>query len=140
RVLRRGQGQVHRDPRRVQRDRRLPDRGRQGIEGRLAGGRIRGLRPFAAGADDTSGLQVPASPIAMHNVASDAPAGIARTAAHPPRRRRRWASWLTMAAIAILATVFFLYLLVPIVALLVHAPPQKIWAEMKEPDVQDALR
>src|SRR5262245_58169229 len=55
-------------------------------------------------------------------------------------RRRRWAGWVTTGAIAVLATVFFLYLLVPIAALLFHAPPQRIWAEMKEPDVQAALR
>jgi len=60
--------------------------------------------------------------------------------AHPPKRGRPWASWLTMGVVAVLAGIFFLYLLVPIAALLFHAPPDKIWAEMKEPDVRQALQ
>jgi molybdate transport system permease protein len=62
------------------------------------------------------------------------------TVALPPRRRGRWARWLTTAVVGVMAGVFFLYLLVPIVALLVHAPPSEIWKQMQEPDVQAALR
>jgi len=54
-------------------------------------------------------------------------------------RRRSWATRITFVLLGVLATAFFLYLLVPLVALLVHAPPQKIWDEMGEPDVQQAL-
>src|SRR4029079_13604217 len=54
-------------------------------------------------------------------------------------RRRSWATRVTFVLLGVLATAFFLYLLVPLVALLAHAPPQKIWDEMGEPDVQQAL-
>src|SRR5262245_55548491 len=56
-----------------------------------------------------------------------------------PRHKTPWAKWLTLAGLAVLSTAFFLYLLVPIVAMLVHAPPQDIWHEMTQPDVRAAL-
>ena len=40
----------------------------------------------------------------------------------------------------VFASAFFLYLLVPIVALLLHAPPSEIWEQMHQPDVLAALR
>ena len=57
-----------------------------------------------------------------------------------PRRRRTWKGWVTVGSLALLSTVFFLYLLVPIVALVFHAPPSEIWEQMKQPDVIQALK
>ena len=41
-----------------------------------------------------------------------------------------WTTWLTMAILVILAGTFFLYLLVPLAALLLRAPPSEIWNQM----------
>lgn len=49
-------------------------------------------------------------------------------------------TWITMALLFILAGIFFLYLLVPLAALLLHAPPSEIWNQMKQPDVLEALK
>jgi ABC-type sulfate transport system permease component len=49
-------------------------------------------------------------------------------------------TWLTMAILVILAGTFFLYLLVPLAALLLHAPPSEIWDQMRQPDVLAALK
>jgi molybdate transport system permease protein len=51
-----------------------------------------------------------------------------------------WKPWLTVGALVLLSGMFFLYLLVPIVALLFHAPPSTIWQQMQEPDVIAALK
>ncbi len=51
-----------------------------------------------------------------------------------------WKAWLTVGTLVVLSSVFFLYLLVPIAALLFHAPPSEIWAQMKQPDVIEALK
>ena len=45
-----------------------------------------------------------------------------------------------MAILIILAGTFFLYLLVPLAALLFHAPPSQIWEQMQQPDVLEALK
>jgi molybdate transport system permease protein len=64
--------------------------------------------------------------------------------ATPVRRRQKaggtWKGWLTVGALVLLSTVFFLYLLVPIIALIFHAPPSQIWEQMKQPDVLEALK
>jgi molybdate transport system permease protein len=57
-----------------------------------------------------------------------------------PTRGGAWKGWLTVGVLIVLSTVFFLYLIVPIAALLLHAPPSEIWHQMKQPDVLDALR
>ena len=49
-------------------------------------------------------------------------------------------TWITMAVLVILAGAFFLYLLVPLAALLFHAPPSQIWEQMQQPDVLEALK
>ena len=49
-------------------------------------------------------------------------------------------TWITMAVLFILSGIFFLYLLVPLIALLFHAPPSEIWEQMKQPDVLEALK
>jgi molybdate transport system permease protein len=59
------------------------------------------------------------------------------------RKRKRggaWKGWLVIGLLVVLAAAFFLYLLVPIVALLFHAPPSVIWEQMHQPDVLAALR
>jgi molybdate transport system permease protein len=57
-----------------------------------------------------------------------------------PKARGQWKAWLAIAVLVVLASAFFLYILVPIVALLVHAPPSEIWDQMHQPDVLAALR
>jgi molybdate transport system permease protein len=63
---------------------------------------------------------------------------------HPevPRSKRggKWRAGLAVAVLIVFASAFFLYLLVPIVALLFHAPPSVIWEQMHQPDVLAALR
>jgi len=60
--------------------------------------------------------------------------------------RKKWsrgtslATWITIAILMILAGAFFLYLLVPLAALLLHAPPSEIWHQMQQPDVIAALK
>ncbi len=60
------------------------------------------------------------------------------------RRRQKagstWKGWLTVGLMVLLSTVFFLYLLVPLLALIFHAPPSEIWAQMQQPDVIAALK
>jgi molybdate transport system permease protein len=61
----------------------------------------------------------------------------------PARRRSKggtWKGWLTIGLMVLLSTVFFLYLLVPLVALVFHAPPSTIWEQMQQPDVIKALQ
>ena len=60
-------------------------------------------------------------------------------------RRKRFGgssmtTWITMAILLILSGIFFLYLLLPLIALLFHAPPSEIWEQMKQPDVLEALK
>lgn len=49
-------------------------------------------------------------------------------------------TWITMALLFILAGTFFLYLFVPLAALLFHAPPSEIWNQIQQPDVLAALK
>src|SRR5262245_30794269 len=79
-----------------------------------------------------------AHPTVEGNGALDLTVGDGNTG-RAPRHRSRWARWLTLGALTVLSTVFFLYLLVPLLALLFHAPPQDIWHQMTQPDVRDAL-
>jgi molybdate transport system permease protein len=75
----------------------------------------------------------------MSQVADISPGGVA-----VPRHRRAkggaWKGWLTVGTLIVLAGVFFLYLLVPVIAILFHAPPSAIWHEMTSHDVLEALR
>jgi molybdate transport system permease protein len=57
-----------------------------------------------------------------------------------PTRGGTWKGWVTVGVLIVCSTVFFLYLIVPIAALLLHAPPSEIWHQMKQPDVRAALR
>jgi molybdate transport system permease protein len=59
---------------------------------------------------------------------------------HPSKRGARWKGWVALGVLIVLASAFFLYLLVPIAALLLHAPPSTIWEQMHQPDVLAALR
>jgi molybdate transport system permease protein len=56
------------------------------------------------------------------------------------KRGGAWKGWLVTGLLVVLAAAFFLYLLVPIAALLFHAPPSVIWEQMHAPDVLAALR
>jgi molybdate transport system permease protein len=56
------------------------------------------------------------------------------------KRGGKWRAGLAVAVLIVFASAFFLYLLVPIVALLFHAPPSVIWEQMHQPDVLAALR
>jgi molybdate transport system permease protein len=47
---------------------------------------------------------------------------------------------VAVGVLVVFASAFFLYLLVPIAALLLHAPPSTIWEQMHQPDVIAALR
>jgi molybdate transport system permease protein len=79
---------------------------------------------------------------ALNPAANDLPrpSRAARPVGKRPHRGGAWKAWLTVGTLIALATVFFLYLLVPIAALLFHAPPSEIWAQMKQPDVIQALK
>lgn len=54
--------------------------------------------------------------------------------------RRRWPHWSTTLLVAILASLFFLFLAIPLASLLVHEPPAVIWTEIQQPDVLLALQ
>jgi molybdate transport system permease protein len=56
------------------------------------------------------------------------------------KRGGKWRAGLALALLIVFASAFFLYLLVPIVALLFHAPPSVIWEQMHQRDVLAALR
>jgi molybdate transport system permease protein len=49
-------------------------------------------------------------------------------------------SWLVRVAVAILASLFFLFLGVPLVALLFREPPGVIWSEFQQPGIFQALQ
>jgi molybdate transport system permease protein len=74
--------------------------------------------------------------------AAEVPSSARGTAAvnRRPTRGGAWKGWLTVGVLIAFSTVFFLYLIVPIAALLLHAPPQEIWHQMKQPDVLKALQ
>ena len=57
------------------------------------------------------------------------------TATPEDQPRSKVEGGVTIGLMALLSTVFFLYLLVPILALIFHAPPSTIWEQMKQPDV-----
>lgn len=58
-----------------------------------------------------------------------------------PAPTRRFASfnWLTRIAFAVLASLFFLFLGVPLLALFFREPPAAIWNQLQQPDILQAL-
>ena len=57
----------------------------------------------------------------------------------PTRAKRVWRSWPGRVAVGLLAALFFLFLGVPLVALLFREAPAAIWAELQQPDILQAL-
>ncbi|MDQ6643077.1 MAG: ABC transporter permease [Chloroflexota bacterium] len=53
---------------------------------------------------------------------------------------RYWSRWPARVLIGVLAGGFFLFLGVPLVALLFHEPPALLWAVMQQPEVLQALQ
>jgi molybdate transport system permease protein len=51
-----------------------------------------------------------------------------------------WQHWLIRGIIVILASLFFLFLGVPLVSLLLRASPAAVWSELLQPDVLQALQ
>jgi molybdate transport system permease protein len=50
-----------------------------------------------------------------------------------------WSRWLARIVVGILAGSFFLFIGVPLVALLLREPPALLWATMQQPEVRQAL-
>src|SRR5258708_23147002 len=53
---------------------------------------------------------------------------------------KRWASWPARILVGILAGSFFLFLGIPLVALIVREPPALLWELIKQPEVLQALQ
>src|SRR5437764_11217242 len=51
-----------------------------------------------------------------------------------------WSRWPARVVVGLLAGSFFLFLGVPLVALLIHEPPALLWAAMQQPEVLQALQ
>lgn len=51
-----------------------------------------------------------------------------------------YAGWLASIGVAVLASLFFLFLGIPLVALLFREPPGVIWSEFQQPDILQSLR
>ena len=51
-----------------------------------------------------------------------------------------WSLWLTRGVFALLASLFILYIGIPLVSLLVHEPPAQLWSALLQPDTFLALR
>src|SRR5216684_3843917 len=53
---------------------------------------------------------------------------------------KKWSRWPARLLVGILAGSFFLYLGIPLAALLLHEPPALLWASMQQPEVIEALQ
>src|SRR5579883_296434 len=53
---------------------------------------------------------------------------------------RKQARWLTRAIVGVLATAFFLFLGIPLAALLLREPPALLWQDLQQPGVLQALQ
>jgi len=53
---------------------------------------------------------------------------------------KAWSRWPARLLVGILAGSFFLYLGIPLAALLLHEPPALLWASMQQPEVIEALQ
>jgi len=63
----------------------------------------------------------------------------------PPLQKRillskAWSRWPARLLVGILAGSFFLFLGIPLAALLLHEPPALLWASMQQPEVIEALQ
>lgn len=68
----------------------------------------------------------------MHTVAPPAPT-------KQLSRRARWSRWPARLLVGILAGSFFLYLGIPLAALLLREPPALLWSSIEQPEVLQAL-
>jgi molybdate transport system permease protein len=53
---------------------------------------------------------------------------------------KRWSSWLARILVGILAGSFFLFLGIPLAALIIREPPALLWDSIKQPEVLQALQ
>src|SRR2546425_2924040 len=53
---------------------------------------------------------------------------------------KAWSRWPARLLVGILAGSFFLFLGIPLAALLLHEPPALLWASMQQPEVLEALQ
>src|SRR5438128_2893563 len=53
---------------------------------------------------------------------------------------KQWSRWPTRVLVGMLAGGFFLFLGIPLAALLIHEPPASLWASMQRPEVLQALQ
>src|SRR5579883_1304449 len=51
-----------------------------------------------------------------------------------------WTGWLVRILTGLLAASFFLFLALPLAALLLHEPPANLWSAFLQPDVLQALQ
>src|SRR5579883_1802665 len=58
----------------------------------------------------------------------------------PPRRVRLGPNWLSRLLIALLASIFFLFLGIPLLSLVLHESPAAIWGVLQQPDTLQALQ
>jgi molybdate transport system permease protein len=58
----------------------------------------------------------------------------------PNRVSQRATRWLTRGVVALLATVFFLFIGIPLAALLIREPPLLLWQDLQQPEVLQALQ
>lgn len=58
----------------------------------------------------------------------------------PGQPSQRYTRWLARGLLAILASVFFLFIGIPLAALLVREPPVVLWQDLQQPQVFEALQ
>jgi len=58
----------------------------------------------------------------------------------PGQQGQRFTRWLMRGLLAILASVFFLFIGIPLAALLVREPPAVLWQDLQQPQVFEALQ
>src|SRR5438132_13068583 len=51
-----------------------------------------------------------------------------------------WQHWLVRVLVGALASLFFLFLAIPLISLLLYASPAVVWSELLQPDVLQALQ
>jgi molybdate transport system permease protein len=56
------------------------------------------------------------------------------------QKSQRYTRWLIRGVVAILAIVFFLFIGIPLAALLIREPPALLWQDLQQPEVLEALQ
>lgn len=62
------------------------------------------------------------------------------TVLSPARKSQRYLRWLTRGLVALLATLFLLFIGIPLAALLIREPPSLLWQDLQQPEVFAALQ